>query len=369
MLSRLWLRSWKSKRGHFIVVCQAHLRRRITCRKWAETKELEYRSSRCIQGMIRMFLAKCELATMRRIHSANVIASRFHSYRARKFYIQMRKSMYAARIQSLFRVHLTKRRYIEARRQKIGAAKEIQKYWRGYLSRKLFSSLLRDRYIRSCQHQLQMFGSDIDYYKNLHSYAPINNQFGTLNEIEDGDYKIQENEQKLEELQILLAQLTPQSVRQGWKEQLEKDASIERAMLTKKKINAIFEVYRRVKSEEIQTERKVRERENLAEIQGALQQWKSDFEKSLQNENKQLQLLEAQCTLRQAIADEKRKWVVQHTVGSGKPFKGSARIQNYKDDDSREQRFTRLLKMQIYFTQLSQLEDAVKPLNKFCQAR
>lgn len=361
MLLRCWLRTWIRQRSYFTIVCQSYLRRKIACRRWEERKEIEYCSARCIQSHIRMYLAKCKLDFMKRSYSASLIASYFQGYKARKICKIMRKTIHIIKIQTCFRVHLCQKEYEKVKNRKIGAANDIQRCWRGYVSRKQVSAFLRERFNRSCQVQVQIFGADIDYHKRMVAHHSMDNyHVESMKKIHAYECSIWESERKLEELQLMLAQLTPQSVRQGWKEQLEMNVKLERATLTKKKIKAIFEVQKEFVTEKKLVEGNLKTQRELETRLESLHNWKNTIEMSMQRERKAKERLETEVRKRQAIADEKRKWTVQHTVASGKPFKARQSPTKDSNEETREKHFTDILKMQTYLTQLSQLKRTMK---------
>lgn len=370
MLLRCWLKRWLKKRLHSINLCQAHLRRRIAARRWREQKELEYKSARYIQGHVRIYLAKCKIEVMKQVHAATIIISYFRCVKTRTCYTLEKKSMYATKIQALLRVHLSKRIYNDTKNQKIGATKEIQRIWRGFLARKLCTRLLNERCNESWQNQIKLFDSEIQYHVSILDGFHCNESL-CANTLRDCDKDIWECEKRIEKFKIMLAQLTPESVQQGWKEQLERNVADERTSLTKKKVTAIFDTYREVVSEQKQMDKQQNIKNDLEKKVKMLQQWKHDVVTTLETKRKQKESSKSEHAKRQAIADEKRAWAVHHFAPSGKPLKTT---ETHKErsvysklaaNESREKTWTNLLKMQTYFALLSQLENAFKkPLRK-----
>ena len=321
MLLRCWLKIWIKKRAHFIIVCQAHLRRRIAYRRWAEIRKIEYHSARCIQCLIRKFLAKCEALLLRQVRAINMILSCYHDYKALKHHKKKHKNMYAIKIQTFIRVHISKRIFEKVKNEKVGAAKHIQRSWRGYLARKLSSNLLHERYINSCQSRIKIFSSDVDYYNSLLKSlerSNVDNRNNLFEEMTEFESSIRRNEVKLEELQKSLAKLTPKSVHQGWKEQLENDFKLERTMLTKQKVHFMFKIQKKVLEREMRVERDSKLKNFCREMVDSSLQWKSDLTSQLYEESQENQKVEKDRRQREAIAKEKRKWTLAHSKVSGK---------------------------------------------------
>ena len=372
-LTRCWLRVWKRKRVYYIVRCQAHLRRRITHKRWTTRKEIEYLRARSIQNLVRIYLAKCNLILMERIHLVNIIAAHYHGCKARQMYTLMRKGHYVIKIQAFFRVCLCTRAYEKLSKDKYCAAREIQRCWRGYLSKQLSSTLLRDRYIDSCQTQIQMFMSEADYYTSSHTnlerhVSDASNQPTTQKK--DYDSIIRENEIKIDDLQRTLSQLSPRLVQQGWKEQMERSIRFERATLTKNKMNTMFQTLRMTMVDEMNFDKHEKKRIELSKKVESIQQRKNELALFLLKDSQSFQRKESKRKQKQAIADEKRRWAVKHKVENGKPFKQSCHKNlAIPNNDSNEQRLINMLKMQNYYMQLSQLDNAIKPLNKLSTVR
>lgn len=97
----------------------------------------------------------------------------------------------------------------------------------------------------------------------------------------------------------------------------------------------------------------------------SLIQWKGDLVLLLYKESQEKQKVEKNRRKRQAIANEKRKWMIRHSLSSGKLLEKKVSHFNTNGNvESREQILMKILRMQTYFTQLSQLENVIKPLDK-----
>ncbi len=379
MLTRCWLRVWKRKRDYFIVRCQAHLRQRITNRRWIERRKVEYDQATCIQAIMRMYLAKCELALCKRNRSADKIIAHYRGYRGRNLYKIMRHSYYAKKIQATVRAFLTKKYFERIKEEKFSSARDIQRCWRGLLSRKLRSSLLHERYTDSCQSQSKKFMTEVEYFTGkleyLENHDPENVSFHSLinEKAVESESSIIESEMKLDEQQKMLAQLTPRSVQQGWKEQMEKSVLLERAILTRNKMNNVFVVRKKVVKEKLVSINRKKARDELIGKIASLKQWNSDLTLSLQQDTQLRNLVQCKREKRQRIADEKRKWKVQHKHRSGKPYKmhlhnNFMNSSNWPKADNRDKTLIDILHMQMYSTQLSQLDTATKPFQKLVPA-
>lgn len=369
MLTRIWLREWKRKRAYYIVRCQAHVRRRITYRRFLRWKRIEYACACKAQSIIRMYLARCKLFLMIKAKAADTISSAYRGFRGRKNYINRRQSHYAIKIQTRVRIYQSKQLYVKEKTQKDFAAKGIQRCWKGYLARKSISTILFDRFKHSCQNQLRMYDAEVEYLvsvlDNLTSSEALESDEEEKKELEHHKYEesILESEKKIQEIQKTLRQLTPRSVQQGWKEQIEKSLEIERSVLTQRKMQVLFQKrnnirYNTEKLDILQGKRQ----ECLKKIE-VLQGWSNELTSMLHNEDKRIRHNEATRYGRQAVADEKRKWAIELMTASGKPLKPGPKIIDI-NPKSREHKLMDLLKMQLYLTNVSQMRKVIKPLNK-----
>ena len=140
-------------------------------------------------------------------------------------------------------------------------------------------------------------------------------------------------------------------------------------MLTKQKVHFMFKIQKKVLEREMRVERDSKLKNFCREMVDSSLQWKSDLTSQLYEESQENQKVEKDRRQREAIAKEKRKWTLAHSKVSGKSLKKrGSHFSNKGNVESREQILMKSLRMQTYFTQLSQLENAVKPLNKLCVA-
>ena len=364
-LVRCWLRIWKRKRAYYIVFCQAHLRRRIIHRQWTNRKKFEFHSATTIQYLIRIFLAKCQLEKRQRENAATIICSNYRIYKARQICNLIVLSNNATLIQTHVRIFLNGIYFGKIKMVKVEAARDIQRCWKGYLARKLSSVLLRDRCTASYWSQIRMLGSEVEFLKSKIDNDMVEKGVYLSNgSTEECDSSIIETARQLEETKKSLAQLTPRAVQQGWKEQLEQDAKSQRALLTNKKMNAVFTIYKDIALGKERVEHEMQCKDKIVKKIDTIQKWKDELHSSLQKENRESQRRESIHKSRLAIAFEKRKWLVRHNVACGKPFKDRNNLMKNIVDGSREQKLMDLLQMQTHFTQLSQMQKLLKPLKK-----
>jgi hypothetical protein len=210
-----------------------------------------------------------------------------------------------------------------------------------------------------------MLGSEVEFLKSKIDNDMVEKGVYLSNgSMEECDSSIIETARQLEETKKSLAQLTPRAVQQGWKEQLEQDAKSQRALLTNKKMNAVFTIYKDIALGKERVEHEMQCKDKIVKKIDTIQKWKDELHSSLQKENRESQRRESIHKSRLAIAFEKRKWLVRHNVACGKPFKDRNNLMKNIVDGSREQKLMDLLQMQTHFTQLSQMQKLLKPLKK-----
>lgn len=231
------------------------------------------------------------------------------------------------------------------------------------------AKILYDRYKQSCQNQVSVYNAEIEYLVSVLDNLTLSeaeDRESTINALQHEtdvcEASIVEREKNMGELRRTLAQLTPRSVQQGWKEQIEKSIEFERSTLTSKKIQVLFQTRKKIRAnKEGCAILHGRRQECLRRIE-ALQLWSHNVSSTLHQEERRIKNNESKRIQRQAVVDQKRKWAIELKTDSGKPLKHKTNISDV-DLTSREHKLMELLKLQAHLTSISQMRNLLRPLD------
>ena len=336
VLVRVQWKEWKRQCHLYAIKCQAQVRRQIATRKWNAQKELERQKATIIQACIRSFLCKCEYLRLLQNCMATKIQRLWRGKQGRLRFLQTKLDFHATIIQTSARRHLAYKKYIRILQEKTGAVVEIQRCWRGHVSRSLFSELLYERSVFWRKRQILMYKADLEYVckkmdktrRHIYGQDPTKHKEMLCQKIEeckrDIDSKRQElaeEEKNYSDLQYTKESLTPNDVERGWLEQIENSVKDSIARITNLKLSIVFKGIRRLKEVEEALKRHeslfAEMESEISRLQSSVDQWTKEFWNFQRQHDQKKQSIR----YRQSIADEKRKWKVQPLSASGKPLK------------------------------------------------
>ncbi len=342
-------------------------------------------SATFIQKLIRLYLARCLSKRMRHDQAASSIQSFYKRIKSDIRRREIKMNLSCVKIQKEARRRSAQKCIVQLSKEYTIASIRIQSCWRGHLARLIRSKILIERYNLDVSHRILRLNSEISHYKNkLEQLLARSRNDEISHEItksKDAIFEVRSNlrnsQHNFSELLKMKAQRTPASVAEGWEEQINQSLQFERKMLTTIKLDLVLKRGKELKVSE-------RMLNQSCDAQNSIKQKICDLEKnrrSLINRQQELRRdqlkREASIKFRKAVADEKRRWQVDHRTPSGKPLKskknailpsqfcsGSVNIfANEEDSNKPTYKLVKMIELQSYMGQLSHLRGMVKPLD------
>jgi len=271
-----------------------------------------------------------------RDHRVTKIQRLWRGHRGRHKFHQLKLNRYATAIQKCARRRLARKKYIRTLQEKTAPAVDIQRCWRGYVSRVLFSELAYERSLFRRRKQILLYRSDLEYLchkmdrarKELFLQDPTAHKKMLYQTIEQCKHDLASKRQELtkeenmySELEDTKENLTPFDIQSGWLEQTENSLQDCMKRIIDLKLEIVFKGIRRLKeAEEVLSKHEALFAEMESEksrLQFYMDKTTKEYWKNQRLHDQKKQSIRQ----RQNIADEKRKWKVQALSASGKPLK------------------------------------------------
>jgi hypothetical protein len=328
---KLWYAKWKSDVIYFATRCQARRRQILTSTKWKMQCAFEQSTTTKMQAVIRTFLAKCELMVLVRNKYATIIQAFWRGWQGRQVASNTFLHHMATKIQCRMRQSRAERLVAELRIEHGRSSLMVQKCWRGFTARRLRNKILFDRHKELCRRQIMIWSTEIEHYeKSLQKMLSEEEDDKILEQLTATECDIIEltralktSERNIDELRRNKTQVTPEMVAQGWDDEIMKGIKEERETITNLKLDLLLNIG-------YNYEKLTRKRHKFQDSYSFLQNKITELQESRQELvdwiQKQETLLMKKIEMkhkRMAIADEKRKWRVDHRHSNGKPIKAS----------------------------------------------
>jgi len=377
---------WRMKIVYHIPRCQARIRRRIAARRWKESLMTVNKSATSIQKSIRMYLAQCLAGNMKREIAASVIQRCYRSLKQRLDTAYLKLRSCTTVIQKVSRRKLA-RNFVKKQSEEMNDASiQIQKCWRGHVSRSRRSAILVEKCSKDLCNYVLILDSEIAHHKmeldklsNKSVEIDMLESEGGKNKLTEMKSSLHTSEQNSVDLQRMKTHMTPTSVGEGWEEQINQSLQHERTVTTNMKLEMVLNLGKRLKVSQRQC-KEFRERQNtIVDKIDTLQRDRENLSERLQTYQRERSKREAALKARQKIADEKRRWEVSHRVPSGKPKNlsnistlssqfCSGSVNLFANEDPYEDPMERLvdrIALQSYVSQLQHFDAMLKPLESF----
>jgi hypothetical protein len=336
-----WYAKWKADVIYYATRCQSRRRQIVISKKWEMQCLIEWNSITKIQAVIRTFLAKCELVVLVRSKCATAIQAFWRGWIGREVASKVLLDVMATKIQCKMRRYRAERSVVQLGIESNVSSLTIQKCWRGFIARKFRNEILFDRHKENCRRQIMVWTTEIEYYKksleNLLMVEEENKKLDQLAEIErridESSLALKTSERNIEELMRSKSQVTPEMVSQGWEDEIIKGIKDERQMITDLKLELLLNLGFHYEKQKRQ-QHKLRDSKSFLEKKVIeLQELRQRLVNSVHREEKELIKRTEMKTKRMAIADEKRKWRVEHRHPNGKPMRvsGTENISSRKE--------------------------------------
>jgi hypothetical protein len=401
MITRKWLSLWYKNRFLMIIQWQARFRRHLSNKHYDEVKIEESAAAVKMQKGVRMFLGKC-VAYWKRLHlAAERVQCLWRGCIARARSDKVWLDRQVTFIQSFTRFGLAKGKFKEEKAEMDEAASLISRCWRGFWGRKLKNDLLYARETACRQAQVRLLGSEEQFYadhirllERRIKRAGLDEKNNELTAVVNQMYKyVEDQEFNYVELMRQKECVSPRAIEQGWVEELGKNIRDHRNLITKFKLECLFDKG----LEQRQVEEDFNKRmDNLNQVKMKMSlsaKWREEELEQIWARNQRLVYEMEDIWKRQAIAAERRKWGIKFTKASGKPDKlrrpgrpwdqsafagaeantfcgGAANLFAYNNDHEKLRsggnesiaRIMEKLQLQSYLNQQQQYEALLKPL-------
>eukprot|EP00979_Chaetoceros_neogracilis_P007343 scaffold1530_cov230-Chaetoceros_neogracile.AAC.5 len=262
---------------------------------------------------------------------------------------------------------------------------QIQKCWRGHVARAQRSAILVNKCSAEIRKNVLILGTEIEYYTNdLEKMMEISKDKELSQKIDDAKTAYAEtrtslhtSEQNSIELKRMKANMTPASVSDGWEEQVNHSLLHERTMKTKLVLDIVLNLGMNVSVLHRRLQQSRGERLALEETIARLKEERYALRKRLQDCQLERSKREAALNQRKAVADEIRKWKVNHRTSDGKPTKkilttapslvvGSGSINSLAENEVIPD-LVDTIALKSHLGQVEHLKGMLKPIEKFCQ--
>eukprot|EP00752_Nemacystus_decipiens_P005346 g4847.t1 len=333
VIARRFVAEWYARRSIMVLAWQNIIRRMLSNIRWKRRLALEQRAASRIQaaergraGRLKARRARINLAALR-------IQCLWRGSVDRVRVDRLWLGTLATRIQGLARMMVAKRVVGRTRRICNGAARSIQRSFRGTVARKVMLRLIWARSMASRLDFLRVLAAEEEWERENMEITQRRSRRMMLEErLEDAVkaeaaahavvFELESNEQELKTQRMMLS---PRALEQGWKEELDSNIGQHKDWITMRKLEAVFDAG--LPARELEEEVKRRdglfsERRRRA---ARLARWRDTEMKEIFDREARKRFDDQHLQNRRKVADEKRRWAVNYVTLSGKPDKLKAR--------------------------------------------
>ncbi|KAK1947829.1 hypothetical protein P3T76_000119 [Phytophthora citrophthora] len=326
-LIRQWVRIWHANQTIRVSRLQAlfrgyYIRYRIlpTWKRW------QYLNASKIQSIIRMYLSKKICRRYKREIAMMHIQSLWRGYCSRKRSDMRWLNSKATNLQRLVRGSLARRKTLKKTARLEKAAIQIQRMFRGMKTRMGINTLLRDRENNNRQEFMTMLEAEEEWHRvqrdKLQARLNRKQLQQRVAQLEYDYYskheKIHDMESIYLDMQTQRMRVSPRAIEHGWVEEMEAKMKLQRALITKLKLETIFVLgleFKRQEKELIEFQQRI----------NAIEEKRRRFE--IWRNEEFLDYWERECRFRyqaklkrnrQQVAETRRQWKIQLYRTNGK---------------------------------------------------
>eukprot|EP00947_MAST-08B_sp_MAST-8B-sp1_P003791 g3791.t1 len=328
-VTRVFVARWFLRKAFLATLAQACARRAMVCRHWEEQCMLEGGCAVDIQRLVRGRLARQRCERIRRIHAAAKIQRLWRGVVGRARADRRWLNMQVTRMQKCCKGHLGREAYRAKRAAATKAALNVQRIFRGSEVRQERNELLYERETKAREMALALLRKEDEHTAEaLHKIEKRRDRRGLAAEVKTLQKKlhkcrveVQGLEFDLEKLQVERGAMSPRAIKQGWKEELDKNKVEFRQKVTAAKLEALFDVEQPLREAE----------ENLEEETLELTEAEWEHEQvqirrhaelvGLWNRESERKWSEEAITKRRLKAAQRRRWRIKFFTKTGKPDK------------------------------------------------
>ncbi|CAM9177193.1 unnamed protein product [Scytosiphon promiscuus] len=334
VVARRFVAEWYSRRSVMVLAWQNIIRRMLSNIQWGRRLAREQAAASKIQATARAAAARRRSRAAR----ANLAALRVQCLwrgsvdRARVDRLWL--GALATRIQGLVRVMVAKRVVGRTRRISNAAARSIQRSFRGTVARKAMVGLIWARSMGRRLDFLRVLAAEEEWEREnmeitqrrrkLHTCTMKRCPTVAVNAVTKY-LRCRFRESNEQELKTQRMMLSPRALQQGWKEELDSNIGQHKEWITRRKLEAVFDASLPARELEEELQRRdglLSERRQQA---ARLARWRDTEMKEIFDREARKRFDDQHLQNRRKVADEKRKWAVNHVTLSGKPDKLKAR--------------------------------------------
>ncbi|CAM9395212.1 unnamed protein product, partial [Hapterophycus canaliculatus] len=338
VIARRFVAEWYARRSVMVLAWQNIIRRMLSNIQWSRRLARERAAASRIQATARARAARRKSRSARANLAALRIQCLWRGSVDRARVDRQWLGALATRVQGLVRVMVAKRVVGRMRRIRNTAARSIQRSFRGTVARKAMVGLIWARsmgrrldFLRVLAAEEEWERENMEITQRRSRRMKLEERLEAAVEIEAAAhaavFELESNEQELKTQRMMLS---PRALQQGWKEELDSNIGQHKEWITKRKLEAVFEgsfPARELEEELRRRDGLLSERRQQA---ARLARWRDtemkeifDREARKRFDDQHLQNRRKACC--RLVADEKRKWAVNHVTLSGKPDKLKAR--------------------------------------------
>jgi len=327
MLARNLLRVWLLRKSWLVCVAQACIRGFLTrkrTKKWM--RRMQICSVKC-QAIIRGYLARIKADYLLSTRQSINIQRVWRGSRARMSANRIWLDEEATKIQKLMRGVLGKKDYEWLREEAGNAATVLQRAFRGMKARWLRNDLLWHRETkRRRDYLIELRAEDEQLCAEIFKREHLRKKVFRFDEklllaraqCEERLDLVKEKEFDLEAMRIERGRIDPVAIRQGWAEELDKYVEEHRQWLTNAKFEFIFVGATFLRTLEEEIEKFESETNVLRDRDKEVQKLREYLEDNLRNREHAWKQEVNRRERRRKVADQKRRWRIQHFTESGK---------------------------------------------------
>ncbi|KAL3666672.1 hypothetical protein V7S43_008301 [Phytophthora oleae] len=326
-LTRRWVRIWHANRTIRVKRLQALFRGYYIRYKVLPTwKRWQYLNAAKIQSIIRMYLSKKSCRRYKREVAALHIQSLWRGYCSRKRSDIRWLNSKATNLQRLVRGTLARKQtHRKAARLEKGAV-QIQRMFRGMKTRMEINTHLRERENGNRQESMAMLEAEEEWHRvqrdKLQARLNRKQLQQRVAQLEYDYYakheKIHDMESIFLDMQTQRLRVSPRAIEHGWVEEMEAKMKLQRALITKLKLETVFGLgleFKRQEKEVLEFQQRI----------NAMEEKRRRFE--IWRNEEFLDYWERECRFRyqakliqnrQQVAETRRRWQIQFYRTNGK---------------------------------------------------
>ncbi|TYZ57748.1 hypothetical protein PybrP1_007757 [[Pythium] brassicae (nom. inval.)] len=313
MLCRGWVRVWHASRTSGASQIQAAFRGFYVRRVVAAWVRWERVNVCRMQAVVRGHFARTRARRRQQSVAALHIQTLWRGFASRKQSDLLWLAQKAVHLQRLVRGALARKAVRGLRLRAEVAATQLQRMFRGVRARQAVGELLRDRETSNRQELMRVLEVEEEWHRvQREKMAKRLERLQLVDECMESIYL---------DMQTQRLRVSPRAIEQGWVEEMEGKMKLQRAAITKLKLETVFQLGLELKQKEellLDFRRRLRD---LEERRRNFEIWREEEFLSYWERECLYQHTQRLADRRKKVADQRRRWAITRYHRSGKPDK------------------------------------------------